>query len=218
MEQQIHFNLSVYVTSDFYLLPLTGTTAIVSGVIGGVIKLPTAKFIDLIGRAEGFAIMVGITTIGWSLEQAPRYDTDHSPGLIMMAATRTVEMYAAAQVFYWVGFNGMAYVLDVFLADTSSLKNRAFVFTFANTPYIATTFIGPPAAASFLKTSNWQWGYGTFAIINPIIAMPILTVLWRNQRKAYREGLLQKREKSGRTFLQSVTFWFWEFDGTSSLR
>jgi hypothetical protein len=48
----------------------------------------------------------------------------------MMAACRNVETYAAAQVshsshptalflinpqvFYWVGFNGMAYVLDVF--------------------------------------------------------------------------------------------------------
>lgn len=39
MQQQIQFNLSYYVTSSFALLPLTGTTGIVSGIVGGVIKL-----------------------------------------------------------------------------------------------------------------------------------------------------------------------------------
>ena len=106
----------------------------------------------------------------------------------------------------------MAYVLDVFMADTSSLKNRALVFAFSNTPYIVTTFIGPRAAASFLRTSGWPWGFGTFAIITPIIALPIMFILWRNQRKAVKEGLLLAKERSGRTFAQSVNYYFWEFD------
>src|SRR4051812_24833079 len=112
----------------------------------------------------------------------------------MMAACNNVETYAAAQVFYWVGFNGMAYVLDVFMADTSSLKNRALVFGFSTTPYIATTFAGPKAAESFLKTSGWRWAYGTYTIITPVIAIPIMSVLWLNQRKAAKEGLLVKTQ------------------------
>jgi hypothetical protein len=64
MEQQIQFNISYYVTSSFYLLPLTGTTSIISSIIGGVVKLPTAKFIDRVGRAEGFAIMTMFATVG----------------------------------------------------------------------------------------------------------------------------------------------------------
>lgn len=64
MQQQIQNNLSVYVTSSFILLPLTGTTSIVSSIVGGVFRLPTAKFIDLIGRAEGFVVMTGFATIG----------------------------------------------------------------------------------------------------------------------------------------------------------
>ncbi|CAL3963207.1 unnamed protein product [Diplocarpon coronariae] len=40
--------------------------------------------------------------------------------------------------------SGMAYVRDVFMADTSSLKNRALVFAFSTTPYIATPFIATP--------------------------------------------------------------------------
>jgi hypothetical protein len=67
LEQQTQFNLSYYVTSDFAALPLTGTTAIISQVIGGVVKLPTAKFVDLVGRAEGFAIMAAFATLGVSI-------------------------------------------------------------------------------------------------------------------------------------------------------
>ena len=109
----------------------------------------------------------------------------------------------------------MTYILDVFMADTSSLKNRALVFAFSNTPYIATTFIGPRAAQSFLRTSGWPWGFGAFAIITPFTALPIIAILWGNQRKAIREGLLI-RQKSGRTFVESVNFYFWEFDSITA--
>ncbi len=64
MQQQTQFSLTAYVTSSFYLLPLTSTTSIVSGVVGGVMRLPTAKFVDLIGRAEGLAIMTGFAVLG----------------------------------------------------------------------------------------------------------------------------------------------------------
>jgi hypothetical protein len=66
VQEQIQNNLSVYVTSTFLALPLTGTTSIVSGIVGGVIKLPAAKFIDLIGRTEGFAIFTFFATMGRS--------------------------------------------------------------------------------------------------------------------------------------------------------
>ncbi|KAE8442447.1 hypothetical protein EG329_003348 [Mollisiaceae sp. DMI_Dod_QoI] len=188
--------LTAYVTSSFYLLPLTSTTSIVSGVVGGVMRLPTAKFVDLIGRAEGLAIMTGFAVLGITI-----------PAI----GIANVETYAAAQVFYWVGFDGMAYTLDVFMADTSSLKNRALVFAFSTTPYIVTTFIGPRAAQSFLETSGWPWGYGTYAIVTPVIVVPIITLLYLNQRKAVKKGLLVK-EKSGRTVTQSINFYFWEFD------
>lgn len=64
MQQQTQFNLTSYVTSSFSLLPLTATTGIVSSIVGGVLRLPTAKFINIVGRAEGFALMTAITTIG----------------------------------------------------------------------------------------------------------------------------------------------------------
>ena len=80
----------------------------------------------------------------------------------MMAACNNVTTYAAAQVFYWVGFDGMGYVLGVIVADTSSLRNRGLMYAFISSPYIATTWTGPSSAQSFLDGPGWRWGYGTF--------------------------------------------------------
>lgn len=38
-------------------------------------------------------------------------------------------------------------------------------------------------------------------------------IIWKNQREALDGGLLNKREQSGRTVLQSIEYYFWEFDG-----
>lgn len=131
-----------------------------------------------------------------------------------MAASTNVETYAAAQVFYWVGFDGIAYVLDVFIADTSSLEWRALMFAFSTSPYIATTFAGPAAAQSFYTHSTWKWAYGTFAIVTPVICMPFLLVFWYNQRLARKQGILvDRREASGLTWVQSVRHYLIEFDG-----
>ncbi|KAI6249423.1 MFS siderochrome iron transporter 1 [Erysiphe necator] len=195
LQQQVHFNVVSYVTSSFMLLPLTGTTSVVSSVIGGIFRLATAKFIDIVGRPEGFILMVAFTTIG----------------IIMMAATRNIETFTAAQIFYWIGFDGMGYVMDVFMADTSSPKNRALVYAFSTTPYIITTFIGPRIAATYLERTGWPWAYGTFAMIIPAIALPLIYVLYRNERKARKSGLIPEL-KCSRTLQNSISYYFFEFD------
>lgn len=58
-----------------------------SGIIGGVLKLPLAKILDIFGRPQGFALMTAFLVLG----------------LILMASCNSVQVYAAAQIFYWVG-------------------------------------------------------------------------------------------------------------------
>jgi MFS family permease len=88
MQQGTTGLLTPYVYSDFAMHSLLTTAGVMSSLIGGLIKLPLAKLIDIWGRPQGFIIMVAFQTIG----------------LIMMAACNNVETYAAAQVFYWVGY------------------------------------------------------------------------------------------------------------------
>lgn len=80
-------SLTAYVTSSFNQHSLIAATSVMSNIIGGLIKLPLAKVLDIWGRPHGYLLMIGFLTVG----------------LIMMAGCNNVETYAAAQVFYWVG-------------------------------------------------------------------------------------------------------------------
>ncbi len=79
---------SPFVTSHFAMHSLTTATYVMSSIIAGLSKLPLAKILDVWGRPQGMALML----LFWVL------------GFIMMAATNSVEMYAAAQVFSVVGY------------------------------------------------------------------------------------------------------------------
>ena len=130
-----------------------------------------------------------------------------------MASCTTVAQYAAAYVFYLTGYDCIYYILQVFIADTSQLRNRGLMFAFAQTPFIATTFAGPALANAFLKHSTWQWGFGTFCIVYPVVSLPLAFVFLYHQRKAIKIGVLVK-EKSGRSFALSLKYYFIEFDCT----
>lgn len=105
----------------------------------------------------------------------------------------------------------MGYSLSIFIADTSSLKNRGFMFAFISSPYIATTWIGGPLATAFLNGPGFRWGFGIFAIVEPLVTLPLFALFIYNYRKAHKAGLIQPRN-SGRTALQSVKHYAIEFD------
>lgn len=200
LQEQMTSSFSTYATSGFALAPLVATTSILSSIIGGLTRLPIAKILDVWGRPQGLSLMVFCLTIG----------------LIMMAACNNVETYAAGQVFYWVGVDGVLYVLSVFIADTTLLKNRGLMLAFAQTPYIFTTFAGGPAAQSFIDRdvkNGWRWGYGTFAIVTPLICLPVIAIFFMNKKKAQNMGLLNReRAASGRTVPQSILHYAIELD------
>lgn len=188
-------NLTPFVTSSFQEHSLTATTGIISNLAPGLVKLPYAKLMDIWGRPQGFAIMVGSITLG----------------LIMMAGCNNVETYCAAQVFYWVGYNCLDFTMTIFIADTSKLKNRAFWIAFVASPYIVTVWAYGSATQSALKTIGFRWGFGIWAIVLPVACSPLFFLFYFNQRKAEKMGLIPKHE-SNRTPLQSVVHYVKEFD------
>ncbi|KAL5336047.1 major facilitator superfamily domain-containing protein [Aspergillus crustosus] len=181
--------------ANFQSAPQIATANILSSIIGGVLKLPIAKILNIWGRSEGFLIFLGVYVIG----------------LIIVAACNNPNSYAAGNTLFWVGYNALFLIMDVFMADTSGMRNRAFVFAFSQTPFICTAFTGPLAGQSFLKVANWRWAHGAFAIINAVAFAPLAIVFKYYQKKAERLGLYH-RERSGRTWVQSVIYYCHEFD------
>ncbi|KAK4222467.1 putative siderophore iron transporter [Podospora fimiseda] len=165
---------SPFVTSDFASHSLVGIIWIPASIAAGLLKLPLAKILDIWGRPIGMAIMLHF----WSL------------GFVLMASSRNVEMYAAAQVFSTIGSQGVSYCITVFIADTSSLKNRGFMLAFATSPYIITTWIGGPMADAFMRGPGWRWGFGVWAILTPAVVSPLIFAFFLNQYKARKMGLV----------------------------
>jgi MFS family permease len=190
--------LTPYVTSAFALHSLTPTVGIISSVIGGVTNLTLAKILDVFGRPQGYLFCIIVA----------------AAGLIMMAACNNVEAYAAAQVFQTVGNNGIQYSIAVFVADTSSLRNRGLMQAIVSSPNLITCWLAGPIAKGFLKKNNgegWRWAFGMFAILVPAITLPLYVLLLNNFLKAKRLGLVTK-EESGRNALQSFIHYSREFD------
>lgn len=195
LSQQTSSSFLPYVTSAFGVHGLLGITGIVSGLVAGVSKLPLARIIDTVGRIQGLVIMIISVVIS----------------LILMATCKNVQTYAAAQTFFWTGMNGIGYVLDVFTADMSSLRNRMILFGFTSTPYICNTFAGPAVGQAFLEGSTWRWGYGTYSIIIPAMCTPVIAIFAIQLHRAKKLGNYEK-PKSNRTALQSIWYWVIELD------
>lgn len=189
-----------YVTSAFSFHSLTPTVSIISGVVGGVTNLTIAKTIDVFGRPHGLLCCLVIGTAG----------------LIMMAACNGVEAYAAAMVFQTVGNNGIQYIMSVFIADTTKLKNRGLVQALMNTSTLVTGWASGPLAEGFLAGPGWRWAFGMFTLLVPLVTLPLFGLLLSNLNKAKRKGLVPQRN-SGRTWTQSVMHYAREFDALGLL-
>ncbi|KAI8978997.1 major facilitator superfamily domain-containing protein [Pilobolus umbonatus] len=195
MSSGVVWALNPYVTSSFSKHSLTAATSIISGIMSGVLVLPYAKLINTWGRPQCFALMVFVLCIG----------------LIMMAACDNVITYCAAQVFFRVGSTNLTFSITIFIADTSSLRNRAFMIAFAGSPWLATIWTSGPISESILATIGFRWGFGVWAIIIPIICSPLFGIFYYNLVKARKAGLIPKVE-SDRTFIQEIFHQCYEFD------
>ncbi|RAH84956.1 MFS general substrate transporter [Aspergillus japonicus CBS 114.51] len=196
----IGLNVLVYAYANFNTAPEISTAAILATVVGGVMKLPVAKILNVWGRAEALLIFTSLFVLG----------------IIVLASCTGPSGFAAGYVLYWVSYNALYLILDVFMADTSGLRNRAFAFGFSNTPFICTAFTGPLAAQSFLSMTSWRWAYGAFAIVFPCVFLPLAVVFKFHERKAKQLGLYTPRQ-SNRTWTQSVLHYIHEFDAIGAL-
>lgn len=169
--------------------------------LSGCVPLLIAKVIDVFGRVEGFFLMLLLVVCG----------------MAMKAACQNVQTYMAGHVLYWAGHIGVLYVTDIMAADITTLKNRMIILTINGTPRIASTFAGPKIAELFYYKNNWRWAFGAFIIIFIGCCLPAIVVMMLMYRKARKAGLA-KKEKSDRNFLQSVWYYFVQFDGKLLIR
>ncbi|KAL4735171.1 siderophore iron transporter mirC [Aspergillus similis] len=196
LEGQTIMSLSAYATSAFSKHSLISTVLVVQNVVNAVIKPPMAKIADVFGRFEAFCVSILIYVLGY----------------IQMAASTNVQTYASAQIFYAAGSTGLQILQQVFIADSSSLLNRALLALLPELPFLVTVWIGPTIADVVLENSSWRWGYGMWSIILPASFLPLALSLLLNQRKAKRLNLIKERPHHRRGFVAAIRRTWYDLD------
>lgn len=158
-----------------------------------VIKPPIGKIADVFGRLESFTLAILFYTVGY----------------IQQAASKNVQTFASAQIFWAAGFNGLQVLQQIFVADTTDLLNRALFSTLFDLPFLWTTWAGPEVGAKFVPPNNWRWGYAMWAIILPVCFIPLFLSLFFSQRRAKKAGIHLPSPFHGRSAGQVLkNLWF----------
>ncbi|KAI8625228.1 siderophore iron transporter mirC [Xylariaceae sp. FL1651] len=179
LEGQVTYSVVAFATSSFSSHSLIATVYVIQGVVNAVIKPPMAKIADVFGRLEAFTICIVLYVLGY----------------IQMAASGNVQTFAAAQIFYSAGSTGLQILQQVFIADTSDMRNRALLSSLPDTPFLVTVWIGSIIGGMIVASSTWRWAYGMWAIILPVAFLPLALTLFLNGRRAKRMGLRPEKRK-----------------------
>ncbi|KAM3500248.1 hypothetical protein MY10362_006572 [Beauveria mimosiformis] len=109
---------------------------------------------------------------------------------ILFATSQNIAHYFAAGLFDAVGSTGFGLTQQVFIADSTTLINRAFWSTLPETiTTIPALYLGSIIGESFLKNAGWRWAFGTWAIVVPIVSLPLIGVVMFLQRRAKKEEM-----------------------------
>lgn len=143
---------------------------IIADLVAVAACLGMALALEFTGPALGMGIAVSSATLG----------------LILFAASRNAATLSAGQVFYSVGFTGIRLVIDVLVADTAALRNRALAYAFVGSPWAITAFAVPALRKAFRiskESKRLRHLIAAFAGIIPAFGAVLVAYLWYHKAK-----------------------------------
>ncbi|KAJ4305739.1 ferrioxamine B transporter [Kalmusia sp. IMI 367209] len=161
-------------TSNFANHSLLSTINVVKAVVAAAAQPTAAKIADVFGRVE----LVIVSVIFYVL------------GTIVEAACTNVQGFAAGAFLYQVGYTCIILLVEVIIADTTSLRSRLLFSYVPALPFIINTWVSGDVSEATLKATSWRWGVGMWCIIFPVCSLPLILSLSWVGRKAKKAGSL----------------------------
>ncbi|KAI9300230.1 hypothetical protein BJ944DRAFT_136303, partial [Cunninghamella echinulata] len=187
-----------YATNSFNNHSLLATLNIVKSVGSGAIQPPLSKAANIFGRFEiiTFACLLYVV------------------GTIIEACSANIETYAGGQVLWTMGFRGFQLLFEIICSDVSSLRNRVLFSYITRLPVLINTWISGNITALVMNNSSWRWGVGAWAIIVPVLTIPIYFSLYLSKRNAKKQGIVTKAPSifTGKNIWENMIILFWQFD------
>ncbi|KAK1723167.1 major facilitator superfamily transporter [Colletotrichum acutatum] len=179
LDSQVRGTYQPYATSSLNLHSSHSTINVLRSVIAVASQPTAAKVADIYGRFETIAASILFYVVGTALE----------------ASASSVEVFCLGAVLYQIGWTCIVLLLEVLVADFSSMRSRVFFSYIPAIPFVFNTWISGNVTSAVLRVTSWRWGIGMWAIILPICSIPLLTSLYtfgQRSRKADRQAESKK--------------------------
>ncbi|KAM5356842.1 hypothetical protein ACJ41O_003488 [Fusarium nematophilum] len=194
LESQVRSAYQPYATSSFSLHSYLSTINVLRNVIAVAVQPTAAKVADVLGRFEVIAISTILYTLGIAIE----------------ASAQSVEVFCTGSIIYQAGYTCIVLLMEVLIADFSSMRARVFFSYIPAIPFLVNTWISGNITSAVLSTTTWRWGIGMWSIIYPIASFPLLSCLYFLERHTWGEehgkeseemALISLKTKKGRSDL-----------------
>lgn len=152
-----------YAASSFGVHTLLSTINVLRSVIAAAVYPPAAKLADVFGRFELIAVSVAFYIIGTVIE----------------STASSIQAFIAGAILYQTGYTCIILLVEVIIADITSMRSRVFFSYVPAIPFLFNTWLSGKLASAALEITDWRWGIGMWAPIYAVSATPLLVGLYR---------------------------------------
>lgn len=170
----IRYTYQGYATASYQTHSLLATVNVLRAVIAAAAQPTAARIADVFGRVELILVSIFFYVIGTIIE----------------ASSTRVQTFAGGAVLYQIGYTCVLLLVEVVIADITSLRSRLFFSYIPTLPFIINTWISGNVTSAVLGTTTWQWGIGMWTLIYPVCSLPLLITLYLVGRRARKAGSL----------------------------
>lgn len=162
LESQVRSAYAPYATASFNLHSYLATINVLRSVVAVAAQPTAAKIADVFGRFE----VVVASTIFYVL------------GMAIESTATSVYVFCAGGIVYQIGYTCIVLLLEVLVADFSSMRARVFFSYVPALPFVVNTWLSGTVTSAVLRVATWRWGIGMWCIIYPIASLPLLVTLY----------------------------------------
>ncbi|GFP59868.1 hypothetical protein ACSS6W_005077 [Trichoderma asperelloides] len=191
LESQVRSTYMPYATSSFSLHSYLATINLLRSVVAVAIQPTAAKIADVFGRFEVVAASTFFYTVGMAIE----------------STSSSVYAFCAGTILYQVGYTCIVLLLEILVADFSSMRARVFFSYIPALPFIVNTWISGSITSAVLRVTTWRWGIGMWCIIYPVASLPLLITLYSIDRRSTRGPGRKDELVDGSSGLDSLRKW-----------
>ncbi|KAF4119363.1 MFS transporter, SIT family, siderophore-iron:H+ symporter [Geosmithia morbida] len=198
LESQVRSAYQPYATASFSMHSYLATINVLRSVVAVAVQPTAAKVADIFGRFEVVAFSMLMYTVGIAIE----------------VSAGSVQMFCTGSVIYQIGYTCVVLLLEVLVADFSSMRARVFFSYIPAMPFLINTWISGNVTSAVLKVASWRWGMGMWAVIFPVACSPLLLSLYYLEyRETHgRQGRFYKGEYPSQTVGQVASRLYHQLD------